>query len=176
MGYFNTTFYFIFMRVFYYCRVLDVSFQIIKSCFMRGACSFTRICISKLVLSVACCSLPSLARHSCCAFPANNVLYREKTSKLHGSPVGSCRGAPYCLASYQFRILVKHQLSRTGPPQNQYISIRRRQRIVRVRPIALHILVPQHANEDDGFEVWRVNHANVAGRVVEILQLLGEGP
>lgn len=64
----------------------------------------------------------------------------------------------------------------TRPPQDQNVTIGRRQRDVGVCATTINILVAQHTNEDCRVKVGRVDHADVAGRVVEVLQLFGKGP
>ena len=75
----------------------------------------------------------------------------------------------------KLRIAILNKPLRARPPHDEHVPIRRRKNRVHVGAPAKDVLVAKQPHEDGRVQVRAVNHADVAGGVVEVLQALGEG-
>lgn len=62
-----------------------------------------------------------------------------------------------------------------GPSENENIAALAVHAAILVNSSAYDLAVPQQADKDCCVQVGRVNHANVTGRIVEVLQIRREG-
>lgn len=148
------------------------------------SCSWIYISVVTVITPFSCiksrvrCVRISLYQYAippfCCFFEPKHIVFLFQTGY---SPFIVLSAVSTSLShSDELRIAVFHQRFRARPPQDEDIAILRRQGDVRIRSVALNISIAQHSYEHSCIQVGRVDHADIAGCVVQVLQLLGEGP
>lgn len=76
------------------------------------------------------------------------------------------------LGSHKLGVTCFDQVLGAGPSEDEDVAILCRKSNVGVGALAMDIPILEHTDEDGSVQVGRVNHADVASGVVEILQLL----
>lgn len=78
------------------------------------------------------------------------------------------------LGSHKLGVTCFDQVLGAGPSEDENVTILCMKSNVGIGAFTVDIPILEHADEDGSVQVRRVNHANVAGCVVEVLQLLRE--